>query len=129
MSTILSEFYFLFLFASIGASADLSAALASGPACLFISFHALVIHLLGTLLGTLAARNKNVDPKMQLEDVLVASNAAIGGPATAAAFCGRLVGPRQRALTYAATVWGVFGYAIGTTLGIAFHGCIQKLFL
>ncbi|KAL7581364.1 hypothetical protein ACA910_021957 [Epithemia clementina (nom. ined.)] len=79
-----------------------------------------------------------------LEDVLVASNAAIGGPATAAAFCGRII-PRSdessttssssssswlKGLTYAATVWGVVGYAIGTTIGVITYrllGWVMKI--
>ncbi|EEC51023.1 predicted protein [Phaeodactylum tricornutum CCAP 1055/1] len=115
----LSQFCFLFLFASIGMSADLTAALISGPACLVVSLSALVVHLIGTLLGCLISR-RWFQSELRFEDVLVASNAAIGGPATAAAFCGRIVGPRQKALTYAATIWGVVGYAIGTTLGVTF---------
>lgn len=123
----LSEFYFLLLFASMGMSADLQAALSTGPACLAISFGALVVHLLGTFLGTLGA-NRWMSQKMRLEEVLVASNAAIGGPATAAAFAGRLGIQQQRSLTYAATVWGVVGYAIGTTLGISFYRLLKTSF-
>ena len=48
-------------------------------------------------------------------------NAAIGGPATAAAFCGQMrpdLGKLQ-GRTISATVWGVVGYAIGTIVGVS----------
>ena len=117
MATPLSEFFFLLLFASIGLTADLGSALQSGPACLMISSIALSTHMVVTLFGCLGLRRWF--PKTQLEDVLIASNAAIGGPATAAAFCGRIKGKPRKGFTMAATFWGVFGYAIGTTLGIS----------
>jgi len=34
------------------------------------------------------------------------------------AFASRMQGPRQRGLFLAAAVWGVVGYAIGTTIGV-----------
>lgn len=60
-------------------------------------------------------------PSLDLEDVWIASNAAIGGPATAAAFCGRMKNRDPNKLqgrTISATVWGVVGYAIGTIVGV-----------
>jgi len=52
-----------------------------------------------------------------LQHMLIASNAAIGGPATAAVFAGNScrLGPEY---VIAATFWGVFGYAIGTPIGV-----------
>jgi uncharacterized membrane protein len=63
------------------------------------------------------------------EDVLIASNAAIGGPATAAAFCGQLAesNPRKPGLTLAATVYGVVGYATGTTIGASLFRILKHL--
>ena len=58
---------------------------------------------------------------LDLEDVWIASNAAIGGPVTAAAFCSRMKKRdpyKLQGRTIAATVWGVVGYAIGTFLGV-----------
>jgi uncharacterized membrane protein len=112
----LSQFCFLLLFAAVGVTADLKAALQSGPACLIFAAVALVMHGVVLMLGgryVLSGRSK-------LMDCLIASNAAIGGPATAATFCGTLPNNTQ-ALTIAATIWGVFGYAIGTTVGVGMY--------
>jgi uncharacterized membrane protein len=108
----LSALSFLLLFASIGASVDLQNAAVAGLPCLVISLVALVCHAIVTLFGS-ALLVKNG----RLEEALVASNAAIGGPATAAAFCSQCGG--QYAL--AATVFGVVGYAIGTTIGVTMY--------
>ena len=125
MGSPISDLFFHFLFASIGTNANLKDALVTGPACLGFSSVAYGLHVLLTLVGNYlvkqkwnAVRHHPLVQDMELEDVLIASNAAIGGPATAAAFCGRMQGPRLKGWTMAATVWGVFGYAIGTMLGV-----------
>ena len=76
-------------------------------------------------------------PQSSWQEVLTASNAAIGGPSTAAAFAAGLIPSNDHkviersgidksqyrsALVIAATFWGVFGYAIAT-------GAFQRLFL
>lgn len=104
----LSGVMFLSLFASIGMSIDLRSTLQSGPSCLIISLIALVCHLLVAVFGSWLFIKD-----CRLEDVLVASNAAIGGPATAAAFCGQC----GAQYAFAGTLWGIVGYAVGTTLG------------
>ncbi|GAX10372.1 hypothetical protein FisN_3Lh587 [Fistulifera solaris] len=112
----LSQFCFLLLFAAVGVTADLQAALQSGPSCIIFATVALLLHGVVLMVGgryLLAGRSK-------LMDCLIASNAAIGGPATAATFCGTLPNNTQ-ALTIAATIWGVFGYAIGTTVGVGMY--------
>ena len=132
-ATIWSDFFFLSFFASIGVAANLSSALSMGPTCLLFSTIALTVHVLGTVLGclvwkkvlaTIAKRRKRNPLSLDLEDVWIASNAAIGGPATAAAFCGQM---RKRdpaklqGRTISATVWGVVGYAIGTIVGVSMY--------
>lgn len=120
----LSSFAFLLLFAAIGCSADLDAALLNGPACLIFSLLALFVHLFISFTGSYCARNV-LRQSMEYNDVLITSNAAIGGPATAATFCGTL--PRNtRALTIAATIWGVVGYGIGTTIGVTMYSFLQR---
>ena len=68
-------------------------------------------------------------PHSGWEEVLTASNAAIGGPSTAAAFAVGLVPSKddkviegssqyRSALVIAATFWGVLGYAIATGVGV-----------
>lgn len=128
----LSSFAFLMLFAAIGVSADLGAALQTGPACLLFSMTALVIHGVVALGGTvLFHRVRRKTSRLRLSDVLTASNAAIGGPATAAAFCGQVQGinsDEKRGLTVAASVWGVVGYAVGTTVGVALYRFLHAKF-
>ena len=153
-----STFSFLSLFAAIGVSVNLGQALGSGPACLFFSTIALAVHGLVTLGGSVlvhkARRNNKISSssssssnnnsnnnisssrdnqsRLRLANVLTASNAAIGGPATAAAFCGQVTGigsGEKRGLTVAATVWGVVGYAIGTTIGVALYRLLQAKFV
>jgi hypothetical protein len=66
---------------------------------------------------------KNDDTTLlTLEDILVASNAAIGGPATAASFAGsftHISDAFRNALIISGTFYGVFGYAIGTSIGVS----------
>lgn len=115
----LAEWCFLCLFASIGMSANLGQALRSGPSCLLFSLFALMVHVVIVFSGSLRIGSR-------LEDVLVASNAAVGGPATAAAFSGRIPkSSRSNGLFMAATVWGVVGYAVGTTIGVTMYRVLQ----
>lgn len=111
----LSSWAFQLLFASIGISANLGQALVSGPTCLYFSLWALLVHSIVIFCASLVLR-KTCLSALRLEHVLVASNAAIGGPATAAAFCGQL---GIASLTIAATMWGVIGYAVGTGIGVS----------
>lgn len=98
------DFLFLCFFAAIGMGSDLKGVVEMGPACFCFAALALLIHLIVALLGSsIGAKFLKVD----LEDVWIASNAAIGGPATAAAFCSRLKDSsnlREKAL--AGTVYG-----------------------
>ena len=128
----MSRLAFLLVFATMGCTADLSSTLYNGPACLIISLTALVIHGMVTVFGSLLFRRLLLtkgSKKIDLTDMLIASNAAIGGPATAAAFCGEIkknLNPiDKRHLTIAATVWGVVGYAIGTTVGVTLFRILQ----
>ena len=119
----LSSWAFQLLFAAIGISANLGQALSSGPACLLFSMLALIVHSLVVFMGSLFLRH-TFCPSLRLDHVLVASNAAIGGPATAAAFCGQL---GLVSFTVAATLWGVIGYAIGTGIGVTVTRSLLRL--
>jgi uncharacterized membrane protein len=121
----MSEICFLVLFSAVGVSANIGAAVRNGPACLLFSLVALLVHVIVTIAGSSASRRWS--PSLGLEEALVASNAAIGGPGTAAAFCGQLTGPNKQLLTVAATLWGVVGYAIGTTIGVLMFGMLRQL--
>jgi uncharacterized membrane protein len=124
-ATVWSDFFFLSFFASIGIAANLSSALSMGPTCLLFSALALSVHVLGTVAGCgLWRRLLGEQSTIELEDVWIASNAAIGGPATAAAFCSRMKRRdpgKLQGRTISATVWGVVGYAIGTILGVGMY--------
>jgi uncharacterized membrane protein len=131
-ASVWSDFFFLSFFASIGVAANLSSALSIGPACLLFSTIALTVHVLGTVFGCILWKKLmamltgggSSTPSLDLEDVWIASNAAIGGPATAAAFCGRMKKRDPKKLqgrTISATVWGVVGYAIGTIVGVSMY--------
>ena len=148
ISPTMSSLCFYLLFAAVGTTADLSSAVAGGPTALAFASLALLIHSITVVsvtwtctclekyIGALAKRKLGISRKSRWptpgwEEVLTASNAAIGGPSTAAAFAVGLVpnddGVNQlakgggvdrseyrSALVIAATFWGVFGYAIAT---------------
>ena len=132
-----SDFFFLSFFASIGVAANLSSALSIGPACLLFSAIALTVHVVVTVTGCLlwnkivpimfsgCTDHKGINTlSLDLEDVWIASNAAIGGPATAATFCGQMTKRdpcKLQGRTISATFWGVVGYAIGTIVGVGMY--------
>jgi len=141
VSSLMSDICFQLLFAAIGSSASIGAALCHGPTTFAFAALALLIHIICICFGSIMAtkaipscgqhtRRSRILP-LNIEEVLVASNAAIGGATTAAAFAGSLSGDsgvsgdapswsndRKRGLVMAATVWGVFGYACATAVGV-----------
>lgn len=133
VSPNLSNICFYLLFASVGTTADIASAIGSGPKALTFASLALVIHcavaLVGAFVGGRLVRGKL--PQSTLQEVLTASNAAIGGPSTAAAFAADLVpttlSQLRRSLILGATVWGVFGYAIGTATGVMLAKALMRL--
>lgn len=121
----LSGLCFNLLFAAIGTAANVRVALQHGPASFLFASSALVVHFVALLLGSWAMTRILPKARLSIEELAVASNAAIGGPATAAAFAGTLTNDngargsrKRRGLVLAGTVWGVVGYAIGTSLGV-----------
>lgn len=120
ISTLLSDVCFYLLFAAIGASANLREAVQLGgwhfaSGALFASM-ALFVHIV-TLIGGSLAVQRFSKTRLELEEILVASNAAIGGPVTAVEFANRTP-RRRRGLIMAATVWGVAGFVIATEVGV-----------
>ena len=98
---------YLFFFV-IGAPASVGVLLKSAPILLLFCFIIVVVNMLFCFLGGKLLR-------FDLEEIVLASNANIGGPTTAAGMAisqgwVRLIGPCM--------LVGTFGYVIGTWLGI-----------
>ncbi|CAI5487897.1 unnamed protein product [Closterium sp. Naga37s-1] len=96
----------LVFFANIGASASVSEAMSAGGGLLAFVATVLMVHIVVVLLG---GRLLNIP----LDILMVASNANVGGPATAAAMASARNWPQ---LVRPAVLLGTFGYTIGTAI-------------
>ncbi len=94
-------------FAAIGASANIGVVLRVGPVLLALAAVILTVHLATILMLGRAFR-------LGLEEVVVASNANMGGPTTAAAMA---VARGWDGLVIPAILSGTLGYAIATFVG------------
>jgi uncharacterized membrane protein len=110
-----------FFYAAVGASARPAEMVGAGSAgALFLTtalaVHGLVLALGAWLLNRLPALRARLGLRrpLRLREVLIGSNAAIGGPSTAAAFAA----PLDAGLVVPAAIWGVVGYGVGTSLGV-----------
>lgn len=104
----IATFFIYMFFFVIGVPASIMEILTNAPMLFVFCFIMVVVNMLFCLIG-----GKLLN--FSLEDILVASNANIGGPTTAAGLAisqgwTKLVGP--------AMLVGTFGYAIGTYIGI-----------
>ena len=97
----------LILFATIGASANITTALKAGPALLSFAAIILIVHLLLILLIGKYAR-------LSLPEILIASNAGIGSTATAV---GMAAARRWHALMVPAVLCGTLGYLSSDWIG------------
>jgi len=136
---MLSDLCFLSLFSSIGLTANLGEAFSNGLSCFIFASLALFIHIIVIGVGSYAAQMvqsltknrfvKKIFPP-SLEEVLVASNAAIGGASTAAAFAGNIsddsLSVDRNSLIFAATLYGVIGYASATLIGCTLARFMQR---
>lgn len=101
-------------FGSVGASGRWAEVVGVAPAVFVFAALALVVHMAVMAAGA-AIANRFFGARLGVDDVLVASNANIGGPSTAATFAG-LIGKDD--LVVPAAIWGTVGYAVATTLGV-----------
>jgi uncharacterized membrane protein len=100
-------------FAVIGASASVSLVLAHGTILFAFALGILTVHLAVILIAGRLLR-------LDLAEVVIASNANMGGPTTAAAMA---VARRWETLVIPAVLCGTLGYATATFVGVAVaHG-------
>ncbi len=105
----LGTFFMYLFFVTIGASANLLAL--AGDAMVLVPYAVIIVaaHLLVLMVGTKLL-------KIDLAEALVASNACVMGPATAAAIA---AGQGWRHLVTPGVLVGVLGYVIANFLGVA----------
>jgi uncharacterized membrane protein len=96
-------------FVVIGASANLYVVLRVGPILFFFAAVILLFHLIFILAAGRLFR-------LDLAEIVIASNANIGGPTTAAAMA---VARKWKDLVIPAVLCGTLGYAIATFIGVA----------
>lgn len=121
-----STAFFLSIFSSMGVSVDIAGLLSLGTQALCFASLALAVHVVGLGAGALlinrfwgllmGSEKRSV---LGLDEIMVASNAGIGGASTAAIFAGRIVNKDNSInLALAGTLWGVIGYCVGTPMGV-----------
>ena len=104
----IGTFLMQIFFAAIGASANIYIVMKYGPILFLFAGLILFVHLIFILVfGKLF--------KLDLAEVVIASNANMGGPTTAAAMA---VGRRWKSLVIPAILCGTLGYAIATFIGV-----------
>ncbi|MFA3783979.1 DUF819 domain-containing protein [Melioribacteraceae bacterium 4301-Me] len=113
----IGTFLMQIFFAAIGASANIGVVLSYGPILFVFAGLILLIHLIFILIS---GKLLNLD----LAEILIASNANMGGPTTAAAMA---VGRKWNALVLPAILCGTLGYAIATFIGVGLGFWLKTL--
>ena len=138
----LSNMFYYMLLSVIGVSMNLRRLTVEGhwSTCSSILFATvpLIVHFAVIILGSLASMRLFPNYKLGIEQLVVASNACICGPFTAAALVGKLAKAsssgrnkknvnRWKGLALASTFWGVVGYAVATSVGISISSILLRM--
>jgi len=121
----LARFLLNVFFAAIGASARFADIAGIGTPILGLTGFALAAHC-GMLFLLVKITNAAFRCEISLHQLLVASNANIGGPSTAATFASSI---QRDELVMPATLVGTAGYAVATSLGVCFATLAKKFIL
>ena len=106
---VLGAYLMHVFFVVVGASANVAAVIAKGPMLFLFATIVIAVHLLFLLGSGWLCR-------LDLREIVVASNANVGGPPTAVALA---VARRWDALIIPAILCGTLGYAVATFIGVA----------
>ena len=108
---IIGTIFMQFFFAVTGAQGHIPTVLKVAPSLLVHSLLQVTVHfVVAVQLGKLL--------KLPFNEVVLASNANVGGPTTAASMA---TAKRWKALVVPSLLTGVFGYAIATVIGVFFY--------
>ena len=106
--------------ATVGASARLAELLVAGPAAAAFAATVLAVHIACMLLGV-GLCNRVAGTRISLAQLIIASNANVGGVGTAIAMASAM---GWRALVGPGAVVGAIGYAIATALGVTLRSAL-----
>ena len=113
---------FCLFLASVGASARLAELLTAGPAAATFAATVLLVHCV-FILGSVTAANRVAGTAISASQLLIASNANVGGVGTAIAMAGAM---GWSGLIAPAAVVGALGYAAATPLGVSLRAALLR---